>query len=135
MEKTGLILGPLLKIGSINREGTLDEAQLHQFVGQMLNDLGGAVSVVLVRMGDALGLYKSLHQKGPMTVKELAAAAGVNERYLQEWASHHAASNYLSYDPATKKFTLPPEKAMVFAIDESPVNLIGAFDAMVAFTG
>jgi hypothetical protein len=25
-------------------------------------------------MGDALGPYKSLHQKGPMTVKELAAA-------------------------------------------------------------
>jgi 2-polyprenyl-3-methyl-5-hydroxy-6-metoxy-1,4-benzoquinol methylase len=113
----------------------MDEAKLHQFVGQMLNDLGGAVSVALVRMGDALGLYKSLHQKGPMTVKELAAAVGVNERYLQEWASHHAASNYLSYDPATKKFTLPPEQAMVFAIDESPVNLIGAFDAMVAFTG
>jgi hypothetical protein len=48
----------------------MDEAKLHQFVGQMLNDLGGAVSVALVRLGDALGLYKSLHQKGPMTVKE-----------------------------------------------------------------
>jgi len=113
----------------------MDEAKLHQFVGQMLNDLGGAVSVALVRMGDALGLYKSLHQNGPMTVKELAAAVGVNERYLREWASHHAASNYLSYDPATQKFTLPPEQAMVFAIDDSPVNMIGAFDSMVAVTG
>jgi 2-polyprenyl-3-methyl-5-hydroxy-6-metoxy-1,4-benzoquinol methylase len=113
----------------------MDEAKLHQFVGQVLNDLGGAVSVALVRMGDALGLYKSLHQKGPMTVKELAAAAGVNERYLREWASHHAASNYLSYDPATQKFALPPEQAMVFAVDDSPVNMIGAFDSMVAFTG
>jgi hypothetical protein len=33
----------------------MDEAKLHQFVGQVLNDLGGAVSVALVRMGDALG--------------------------------------------------------------------------------
>ena len=135
MDKTGLILGPLTKIEPINREGNMDEAKLHQFVGQMLNDLGGAVSVALVRMGDALGLYKSLHQKGPMTVKELAAEVGVNERYLREWASHHAASNYLSYDPATQKFTLPPEQAMVFAIDDSPVNMIGAFDSMIAFTG
>ena len=63
-------------VESIKREGKVDEAKLHQFVGQVLNDLGGAVSVALVRMGDALGLYKSLHQKGPMTVKELAAAAG-----------------------------------------------------------
>jgi 2-polyprenyl-3-methyl-5-hydroxy-6-metoxy-1,4-benzoquinol methylase len=135
MDKTGLISGPLTKIEPINREGNMDEAKLHQFVGQMLNDLGGAVSVALVRMGDALGLYKSLHQKGPMTVKELAAEVGVNERYLREWASHHAASNYLSYDPATQKFTLPPEQAMVFAIDDSPVNMIGAFDSMVAVTG
>jgi len=135
MGKTGLISGPLTKIEPINREGNMDEAKLHQFVGQMLNDLGGAVSVALVRMGDALGLYKSLHQKGPMTVKELAAEVGVNKRYLREWASHHAASNYLSYDPATQKFTLPPEQAMVFAIDDSPVNMIGAFDSMVAFTG
>ena len=57
--------------------------------------------------------------------------AGVNERYLREWAAHHAASNYLSYDPVTQKFTLPPEQAMVFAIDvaqrhgsaASPINL------------
>src|SRR6266496_301206 len=116
-------------------ENMMDEAKLHQFVGQMLNDLGGAVSIALVRMGDALGLYKTLHQKGPMTVKELATAAGVNERYLREWASHHAASNYLSYDPTTQKFTLPPEQAMVFAVDDSPVNMIGAFDSMVAMTG
>jgi hypothetical protein len=54
----------------------MDETKLHQFVGQMMNDLGGAVTIALVQMGDALGLYKTLHQKGPMTAKELAAAAG-----------------------------------------------------------
>jgi 2-polyprenyl-3-methyl-5-hydroxy-6-metoxy-1,4-benzoquinol methylase len=110
----------------------MDDTKLHQFVGQMLNDLGGAVSIALVQMGDALGLYKILHQKGAMTTQELAAEAGVNERYLREWASHHAASNYLSYDPATKKFTLPPEQAMVFAVDNSPVNMVGAFGCMAA---
>jgi 2-polyprenyl-3-methyl-5-hydroxy-6-metoxy-1,4-benzoquinol methylase len=113
----------------------MDEAKLHQFVGQMLSDLGGAASVALVRIGDQLGLYKTLHQKGPMTVPELAAATGLQERYLREWASHHAASNYLSYDPATQKFALPEEQAMVFAIDDSPVNMIGAFDSMVAILG
>src|ERR1700756_2545351 len=103
----------------------VDDAKLHQFIGQMLSDLGGAASVALVRIGDALGLYKALHARGPMTVGELAAAAGVNERYLREWLSHQAASNYLSYDPATRKFGLPPEQAMVFAIDDSPVFMVG----------
>jgi hypothetical protein len=65
-----------------------------------------------------------------MKAVELAAAAGVNERYLREWLSHQAASNYLSYDPATQKFSLPPEHAMVFAIEESSVYMMGAFDLM-----
>jgi 2-polyprenyl-3-methyl-5-hydroxy-6-metoxy-1,4-benzoquinol methylase len=65
-----------------------------------------------------------------MTSVELAAAAGVNERYLREWLSHQAASNYLSYDPKTRRFALPPEQAMVFAIEDSPVYMTGAFDLM-----
>jgi hypothetical protein len=97
----------------------VDDAKLHQFIDQMLTDLGGAASIAMVRMGDAFGLYKILHAGGPMTAAELAAAAGVNERYLREWLSHQAASNYLSYDPATQRFTLPPEQAMVFAIEDS----------------
>ena len=82
----------------------------------------------MVRIGDALGLYKTHAEHGPMTVAELASAAGVNQRYLREWLSHQAASNYVSYDPTTQKFTLPPEQAMVFAIEDSPVYLNGAFD-------
>ncbi|MBV8334849.1 MAG: methyltransferase domain-containing protein [Alphaproteobacteria bacterium] len=110
----------------------VDDAKLHQFIAQMLSDLGGAASVALVRIGDSLGLYKTLHERGPMTVAELAIAAGVNQRYLREWLSHQAASNYVSYDPATEKFTLPPEQAIVFAIEDSPVSMIGAFDVMAA---
>jgi hypothetical protein len=98
----------------------VDDAKLHQFIGQMLSDLGGAASVALVRIGDALGLYKTIPERGAMTVGELAAASGVSLRYLREWLSHQAASNYLSYDPATQKFALPPEQAMVFAIEDSP---------------
>jgi hypothetical protein len=112
----------------------VDEAKLHEFMGQMLSDLGGAASVALARIGDALGLYKTLHERGPMTVAEFAAAAGVNQRYLREWLSHQAASNYLSYDPTTQKFTLPPEQAMVFAIEDSPVYMMGAFDLMTWIT-
>ena len=110
----------------------VNEAKLNEFVGQMLNDLGGAASVALVRMGDALGLYKTLHAKGGMTCQALAKEAGVNERYLREWLSHQAASQYLSYDPATATFSLPAEQAMVFAIEDSPVYMMGGFDVMAA---
>ncbi|HTZ36962.1 MAG TPA: class I SAM-dependent methyltransferase [Stellaceae bacterium] len=113
----------------------LDMDKLHQFVGQMLGDLGGAASVALVHIGDSLGLYKALHAKGPMSAAALATACGVHPRYLQEWLSHQAASGYLAYDPARQQFALPPEQAMVFAVDDSPVNLIGAFETMAALLG
>ncbi len=63
---------------------------------------------------------------------ELAAAVGADERYLREWLSHQAASNYLSYDPATRKFTLSDEQAMVFAAEDSPAYMLGGFDLMAA---
>ena len=54
----------------------VDETKLHQFIGQMLSDLGGAASVGLVKIGDALGLYKTLHVRGPMTVGSLPSRQG-----------------------------------------------------------
>src|ERR1700752_1983800 len=106
----------------------LNEAKLHEFVGKVLGDLGGAMSVPLVRIGDRLGLYRALHAGGPMTSSELAARTDIAERYAREWLAQQAASGYLTYDPATTKFTLPPEQAMVFAEADSPVNLLGAFE-------
>jgi hypothetical protein len=45
----------------------VDESKLNAFVGQMLSDLGGASSIAMVRLGDMLGLYKAIHDNGPMT--------------------------------------------------------------------
>jgi SAM-dependent methyltransferase len=110
----------------------VDENKLNAFIGQMLSDLGGASSIAMVRMGDALGLYKALHAKGAMTSIELAQAAKVDERYLREWLSHQAASNYVAYDPKSARFSLPPEQAMVFAVENSLVYMTGGFDVMAA---
>jgi SAM-dependent methyltransferase len=111
---------------------TIDEGKLNAFIGQMLTDLGGASSVAMVRLGDTLGLYKAIHDNAAMTSAELAKAAKVDERYLREWLSHQAASNYLSYDPVTSKFAMPPEQAMVFANEDSPLYMMGGFDMMAA---
>ncbi|MES1158566.1 MAG: methyltransferase domain-containing protein [Terricaulis silvestris] len=111
----------------------LDQAKLHEFVGKMLGDLGGAFSVPTVRIGLRLGLFDALHRDGPATAAELAKrAGGLTERYVREWALAQAANGFVSYDPATEKFTLTPEQAMVFAMKDSPVYLAGAFDLVAA---
>ena len=111
----------------------LDEGKLHEFVGKMLGDLGGAFSVPTVRIGLRLGLFDALQEGGPATAGELAGrAGGLTERYVREWALAQAANGYVNYDPAAERFSLSPEQAMVFAVKDSPVYLAGAFDIVAA---
>lgn len=56
----------------------------------------------------------------------------MHERYLHEWLSHQAASNYLAYNSKTEAFSLAPEQAMVFVNEDSPVYMMGGFDLMTA---
>jgi len=110
----------------------IDDKKLQQFLGKMLVDLGGAISLPLVRIGVRLGLYKAMDGSGPMTSVEFADKANISERYAREWLAQNAASGYLSYDPSSRRFELPPEQAMVFANEESPFFLGGGFDAVAA---
>lgn len=113
--------------------GTMvDQQKLDAFLGQMLGDLGGAMIIPLVRIGETFSLYKTLDREGPMTSVELADKTGLAERYLREWLTAQAASSYLSYDATTGRFELPPEQAMVFAKEDSPGYMMGAFDIAVS---
>ncbi|WP_336967343.1 class I SAM-dependent methyltransferase [Sphingobium aromaticiconvertens] len=110
----------------------IDEDKLHAFVGKMLGDLGGAMSVPTVRLGVRLGLFDAL-SKGPATAAELAQRAdGLHERYVREWALAQAANGYVDFDPGTDRFSLSPEQAMVFHNPDSPVHLVAAFEMVAA---
>src|SRR6185295_5657295 len=95
-------------------------------------DLGGAASAVLALVGDRLGLYKAMHEAGPMTPAELAKKTGTNERYIREWLGNQAASGYVRYDIASSKYTLPPEQAATLADEMSPCFFGGAFQVLAA---
>lgn len=105
---------------------------LNALVGKMLSDLGGAFSVPTVRIGFRLGLFRSLHEDGPATAAELADRLELAERYVREWALAQAANGYVGFDAATGRFSLSPEQAMVFGLEDSPLYLAGAFDLAAA---
>jgi 2-polyprenyl-3-methyl-5-hydroxy-6-metoxy-1,4-benzoquinol methylase len=110
----------------------IDDAKFHAFVGKMLGDLGGAMSVPTVRLGLRLGLFDALAD-APATAAELAhRAGGLHERYVREWALAQTANGYVDYDPASEQFSLSPEQAMVFHHRDSPVYLAGAFELVAA---
>jgi SAM-dependent methyltransferase len=110
----------------------LNEAKLHEFVMKAVGEMGAAMNAALIIVGDRLGLYKAMAGAGPMTPAELAGKTQTAERYVREWLSAQAAGEFVTYDAASGKFTLPPEQAMALADEMSPVFLPGFFQAVSA---
>lgn len=108
----------------------INESKLNTLLGKMVTEMGAAAIGPLIIIGDKLGIYKAMEAKGSITSVELAKAAGVNERYLREWLSAHAASGYIEYDDGNETFSLSPEQAFVFSNSDSPVLMTGAYFAI-----
>jgi len=111
---------------------TIDETKLGEFMNKVVGDVGAAMSGALVVLGDRLGLYKAMAALGPTTPAELAKRTETAERYVREWLNAQAAGGYVTYDPATGRFTLPAEQAFALAEELSPAFCPGLFQVTKA---
>jgi len=105
----------------------VDGEKLMQFVFRAVDEVGAALNAALVVMGDKLGLYRALAGAGPLSAQELAERTGTAERYVREWLNAQAAGGYVSYDPDTARYALPPEHAVALTDSDSPAYLPGFF--------
>ena len=101
-------------------EATVDQDKTAAFVGRVLADTSASMITMLCAVGDRLGFFRDLAARGPATSAEFAGRAGADERYAREWLSALAAHGYLTYDPATGVFTLPPEHFPALAQESGP---------------
>jgi 2-polyprenyl-3-methyl-5-hydroxy-6-metoxy-1,4-benzoquinol methylase len=113
------------------------EARRDALVERLFGAAIGAMDLFGVYLGDRLGLYRALAERGPLTSSALAEAAGIHERYAREWLEQQAATEILDVDdPAAgaleRCYSLPPghEEALV---DERSLSYIAPFGrALVA---
>jgi methylase of polypeptide subunit release factors len=105
----------------------INEDKMNAFLGKVVTDLGASLSSVLAYIGQKLGLYKALAESDGMTPAELAAKTGTNERYVREWCVNQAAGEYISYDPATGRYSMLAEQATALTDEESPFYVGGGF--------
>jgi 2-polyprenyl-3-methyl-5-hydroxy-6-metoxy-1,4-benzoquinol methylase len=110
----------------------VNQDKLMAFLGQVISELGATVNAGLIVAGDRLGLYKAMAGAGPLTPDELAERTGTAERYIREWLNAQAAGGYVSYDPATGRYVLPPEQSLALADEDSPAFVCGAFELATA---
>ena len=105
----------------------IDHDKLMAFVFRAIEEVGASLNCALVVMGDRLGYYRSLAEHGPTTAAELAERTGTDEHYTREWLNGQAAGAFVGYDPATGRYTLPPEHAVALTDETSPAFLPGLF--------
>src|SRR5262245_45181122 len=109
---------------------TPDGERLNALLGRMVGELGAIATGALVVLGDRLGLYRAMASGERLSSAELARRTGTTERYVREWLSAQAAAGYVEYDDTSNLFYLNPEQAAVFADENSPASMAGAFDVM-----
>ncbi len=102
-----------------------------QFLQRVMTDVSTAWLGANSYIGDRLGLFQAMAAAGPVTAAELAGKTRLNARLLREWLNAMAFGGYIEYQPAGKKYYLPPEHAAVLADEESPVFAGGSLE-MVA---
>ncbi|MPZ83761.1 MAG: methyltransferase domain-containing protein [Actinophytocola sp.] len=98
-----------------------------QFVFRAVDEVGATLNAALVVMGDKLGYYRILAAEEATTAAELADRSGTAQPYVREWLNAQAAGRYVTYDPATGRYTLPPEHAVALTVEDSPAFLPGFF--------
>jgi len=114
-------------VSTIEQPLEIDGEKLMQFVFRAVDEVGATLNAALVVMGDKLGLYRALARTGGLTPEELAQRTGTAERYVREWLNAQAAGGFVSYDPVSGLYVLPPEQTVALTDPASPAYLPGFF--------
>ena len=104
---------------------TLKKLQL-----KVMQDVSASAIIPLMRIGDQLGIFKKLGELGEVSPDDLAKATALDERYLREWLYAVSAAGFATYNAEIKKFSLTPEQVAVFADDDGPASMMGAYDML-----
>jgi hypothetical protein len=55
-------------------------------------------------------MFRALVACGPLTAREVAQRAGLEERYVREWLGREAERGHVTYDPAAEIFLITPQQ-------------------------
>jgi hypothetical protein len=89
----------------------LPEERAEAFAESLLSTFTAGMTTLMIDLASRTGLLDALGG-GPATSAELAARAGLVERYVRECLSALAAAGVVTYDAQTAAFALPSDRAV-----------------------
>jgi SAM-dependent methyltransferase len=100
----------------------------------------GALELASVHVGGRLGLYRELAEGGDATPAELAARAGLDERYAREWLEQQAVAGVLTVDdasaaPGDRRYALPEAHRPVLVDELDPNHMLPLATLTVGVVG
>jgi ubiquinone/menaquinone biosynthesis C-methylase UbiE len=104
------------------------------FAGDFLTTLNHGALCLMTSIGHRTGLFDVLSRMPPATSQEIAARAGLNERYVREWLGAMVTARVIEIDPATNRYTLPKEHAAALTRAAGADNL-AAFAQYISLLG
>ncbi len=108
----------------------IDPDRLKMFNFAVFSQMGGAVTAGMIHLGDKLGLFRALAAfDDPVGTATLADAAGLDERWVREWAHNQAAAKIIDVDTTVtpELFSLSSEAVAVLASPDHADYGMGMF--------
>jgi 2-polyprenyl-3-methyl-5-hydroxy-6-metoxy-1,4-benzoquinol methylase len=106
-----------------NPAETFDPAAAEAFAARMVGVLNDASLALMISIGHQVELFDAMASLPASTSAQIAAAAGLQERYVREWLAAMTTGRVVSYDPASNTYRLPAEHAACLTRDSGPDNL------------
>jgi len=113
----------------------LDAAKVEAFGGKMTEILNGASASLMISIGHRVGLFDTMAGLPPSTTTEVAAAAGLNERYVREWLGSMTTAGIVEYDGGLATYFLPPEHAAMTTRAAGPGNFASYMQMVPVMAG
>jgi 2-polyprenyl-3-methyl-5-hydroxy-6-metoxy-1,4-benzoquinol methylase len=88
-----------------------DRSRADVFAGRILTALNDGAVCLMLSVGHRSGLFDAMSARPAATSAEIAARAGLAERYVREWLGAMTTAGVTEVDPATTRFSLPAEHA------------------------
>ena len=104
----------------------MDEQRAKAFMGTMIGVLNSGALAMMCSIGHRTGLFDTLAPMGPATSRQLADAAGLDERYVREWLAAMASGGIVDYEPDAETFELPEEHRALVTRAGGPLNIANA---------
>ena len=90
---------------------SFDTEKAEAFSGRLIAAFNDGSLCLMVSIGHRTGLFDAMRDRAPETSAEIAARAGLDERYVREWLGAMVTSGVVTVDPQSVRYRLPAEHA------------------------